>query len=393
MPTWTGSRRVAVIPAIPVSAGNVQVGNVPADFQAQVSRRIFYDPDPVSNLDRSLRKYIFSASYGRAWLDADVLDAVTVTWEHPGTDPDPSVGADVGKTMGNAIAASQPRVANYQYVMVVFPPGIPNIRSWAFWEGAQATSYMFLDSPLGAWAMELLHMVTEFGDLYGPPADRPLSPGNLDEMDTAGAMHPSTFTKLRMGWLDPVSVQVVDPQQGASNHILHPLALLQPAPDGRVTALKIPFLDRANHYLLVEAREWLDEYDRNTPGLAEGIPIEGLAIYDVDEALWPPLWLKSQGLKVGGVYEDTNRNVRVEVLAHFAGGGFNVAVKAVTVAEDPRCAGLRARIASLQRQIQELTDSLTGDRRSDAPIRRAIANLKTQLARTQSTATQLGCKP
>lgn len=72
MPTWIGSRRVAVIPAIPIGAGNVQVGNVPADFQAQVSRRIFYDPDPTSNLDRSLRKYIFSISYGRAWLDADM---------------------------------------------------------------------------------------------------------------------------------------------------------------------------------------------------------------------------------------------------------------------------------------------------------------------------------
>lgn len=112
MPTWIGSRRVAVIPAIPIGAGNVKVGNVPADFQAQVSRRIFYDPDPTSNLDRSLRKYIFSISYGRAWLDADILEAVTVTWEHPGADPDPSVGADVGKTMGNAITASQPSVAN-----------------------------------------------------------------------------------------------------------------------------------------------------------------------------------------------------------------------------------------------------------------------------------------
>ena len=68
-------------------------------------------------------------------------------------------------------------------------------------------------------------MVTEFGDLYGPPANRPLSPGNLDEMDTAGAMHPSTFTKLRMGWLDAASVVLVDPQHGPSDHVLHPLAL------------------------------------------------------------------------------------------------------------------------------------------------------------------------
>ena len=169
MPTWIGTRKLAVIPVMPTGVAGAPVGNAPADFRAQVMRRIFYDPAPNTNLDRSLRKYIFSASYGRAWLEADVLDTVAVHWEHPGPDPNPSVGADVGGTMGNAIAASQPRVAGYDYVMVVFPPGIPNFRSWAFWGGGQATSYVFLDNPLGAWAMELLHMVTEFGDLYAPP--------------------------------------------------------------------------------------------------------------------------------------------------------------------------------------------------------------------------------
>ena len=240
-------------------------------------------------------------------------------------------------------------------MIVVFPPGIPNIRSWAFWGGIQATSYMFLDNPLGTWAMELLHMVTEFGDLYGPPTDRPLSPGNLDEMDTAGAMHPSTFTKLRMGWLDPGSVQVVDPQQGPSSYILHPLALLQPAPDGRVTALKISFSDRATHYLLVEVREWLDEYDRNTPGLAEGIPIEGLAIYDVDETVWPPLWLKAQGLKEGAAYEDDDQRFKIEVDGHIAGGGYQVSV----VSPEPqRCVEIRNEIASARSQIRALQAEL-----------------------------------
>jgi hypothetical protein len=231
MPAWIGARKLAVIPAIPLWPGNTQVGNVPSDFQSQVIRRIFYDPLPNTehplpntDLDGSLRKYIFSVSYGRAWLDADVLPPVTVVWEHPGSDPNPSVGADVGKTMHHAIDASQPAVAGYDYVMVVFPPGIPGIRSWAFYGGGtQASSYVFLDNPLGAWAMELLHMVTEFGDLYDPPPQRPLSPGNLDEMDTAGAMHPSSFTKLRMGWLDPSSVPTIDPQTGPSEHVSLPL--------------------------------------------------------------------------------------------------------------------------------------------------------------------------
>lgn len=390
MPTWTGSRKVAVIPAIPTGPGNINVGNVPAEFQAQVSRRIFYDPDPASSVDRSLRKYIFTASYGRAWLEADVLAPVTVHWEHPGPDPDPSIGADVGRTKNNAIAAAQPSVAVYDYVMVVFPPGIPNIRSWAFYGGGgQATSYMFLDNPLGAWAMELLHMVTEFGDLYDPPPSRPLSPGNLDEMDTAGAMHPSTFTKLRMGWLDAESVKVVNPQQGSSEHVLHPLALLQPAPPGRVTALKIPFSDRANHYLLVEAREWLDEYDRNTPGLAEGIPLEGLAIYDVDESLSPPLWLKAQGLKVGTSYEDDDQRFKIHVGERIAGGGFRLSVQALP--EPQRCVEIRKEIAIAKAEIRDLQQQLHQSGANKLAIIEQIGEFRAQISNLQEEAGSLHC--
>ena len=389
MPTWIGSRRVAIIPAIPIGVGGVQVGDVPADFRAHVSRRIFYDPDPNTNLDRSLRKYLFSVSYGRAWLDADILETVTVTWEHPGADPNPSVGADVGKTMGNAIAASQPRVAGYDYVMVVFPPGIPNIRSWAFWGGDQATSYVFLDNPLGAWAMELLHIVTEFGDLYGPPVNRPLSPGNLDEMDTSGAMHPSTFTKLRMGWLDAASVVLVDPQHGSSDHVLHPLALLQPAPDERATALRVPFLDRDNHYLLVEAREWLDEYDRNTPGLAEGIPIEGLAIYDVDESTWPPLWLKAQGLKDGAEYVNDDQRFKVKVVRHITGGGYQVSI--IPLPEPQRCAVIRAEIADARSEIVALQSELHSPAANKPDIIRQIRELQRAIAMLMGEGHSLHC--
>lgn len=387
MPTWTGPRKVAVIPVTPTGVAGAPVGNAPADFRAQVMRRIFYDPAPNTNLDRSLRKYIFSVSYGRAWLDADVLDTVTVHWEHPGPDPNPSVGADVGKTMGNAIAASQPRVSGYDYVMVVFPPGIPNIRSWAFWGGGQATSYMFLDNPLGAWAMELLHMVTEFGDLYGPPANRPLSPGNLDEMDTSGAMHPSTFTKLRMGWLDADSVKVLDPRQ-PSDHILHPLALLQPPPDDRVTALKLQ-IDRPDHYLLVEAREWLDEYDRNTPGLAEGIPIEGLAVYDVDETTWPPLWLRAQGLKSSNEYVSDDQRFKIKVVAHVSGGGYNVSV--VPLPEPQRCADIRQAIADAKSEIAALQAELHQPGANKAQIVRQIRELQRTITTLTGEGASLHC--
>lgn len=389
MPTWTGSRKVAVIPAIPIG-----IPGTPADFQAQVERRIFYDPDPVTGVDRSLRKYIFSVSYGRAILDADVFAPVNVTWAHSGPNPDPSVGADVHTSMANAIAASQPAVANYSYVMVVFPALFHDIGSHAFYGGnVQATSYVFLDNPLGVWAMELLHMVTEFGDLYinpdHPLPARPLTPGNLDEMDTAGAMHPSTFTKLRMGWLDAESVKVVNPQQGSSEHVLHPLALLQPAPPGRVTALRIPFSGRANHYLLVEAREWLDEYDRNTPGLAEGIPLEGPAIYDVDESISPPLWLKAQGLKVGSSYEDDDQRFKIHVVERIAGGGFRLSVQVLP--EPQRCVEIRREIANAKAEIRDLQQQLHQSGANKPAIIEQIGELRAQVSNLQEEAGSLHC--
>ena len=386
MPIWIGSRRLAVVPAITTGAGTA-----PADFQAQVQRRIFYDPDPTANIDRSLRKYVFSASYGRAILEAEVLAPVTVKWEHPGP------GSDPGTTTANAIAAAVPSVAAYDYVMVVFPPGIGDAPAHATYGGGrQASCYVHLDDPVGVWAMELLHMVTEFGDLYIDPGhplpNRPLTPGNLDEMDTAGAMHPSTYTKLSMGWLDAASVKVVDPQQGSSEHLLHPLALLQPAPPGRATALKIPFQDRPNHYYLVEAREWLDEYDRNTHaiGLAEGIPLEGIAIYDVDEAVSPPLWLKVQGLQAGGFYEDLDQHFRIDVTSRIAGGGFSTSVKPLP--EPVRCAEIRHEIATLMTEIRdlqvELRNAATGEK---ARIIAEIGALRAQAAGLRAEANGLHC--
>lgn len=75
MQTWTGTRKLAVVPAVTTGAGAA-----PADFMQRVVERIFYDPAPTSNIDRSLRKYIHTVSYGRASLDAEVFPAVTVNW-------------------------------------------------------------------------------------------------------------------------------------------------------------------------------------------------------------------------------------------------------------------------------------------------------------------------
>lgn len=380
-----------MIPAIPIFNGS-QVGHIPPDFKEAVTRRMFFDPDPNTGVDRSLRKYIQSVSYGRAWLDIDVFPPVTVAWAKTGTSPDPSDGVDVSASKNAAIAASQPAVAPYAYVMVVFPGGF-SIRSWAFPASPQGTSYVFFDNPLGAWAMELLHIVTVFWDLYQPDppiADRPLTPGNLDEMDTAAGMHPSTFTKLRMGWLDPEAVLTVDPSQGVSRHVLHPLARLQPAPPGRTTAIKIAFADRPSHYLLVEAREWLDEYDRNTPQLSDGVPLEGLAVYDVDESIWPPLWLKAQGLVPGSAaYEENDRHFKIEVEEHLAGGGFRIAVSPLP--EPERCIDIRNEITADERDIRDLQQQLHQTGANKGEIMAQIRELQGQIRDLRHEGENLSC--
>jgi hypothetical protein len=55
-----------------------------------------------------------------------------------------------------------------------------------------------LGQPLGVWAMEVTHMVTRFGDLYGIPD----SPGRYDVTDCSCGTHPSSYTKYALGWLD-----------------------------------------------------------------------------------------------------------------------------------------------------------------------------------------------
>ena len=249
---------------------------------------------------------------------------------------------------------------------------------------------MFLENPIGVWAMELLHIATNFGDLYNPPPERPLSPGNLDEMDTAGAMHPSTFTKLSMGWLDPSSVQVVN-LASSSAHILHSLALLQPPPPGRSTALRIPLPDRANHYLLIESREKnLDDYDTNTPGLAEGIPMDGVTVYDVDESIAPPLWLRGQGLIVGSSYVDDSQRFRIDVTDKLQGGGFRLTVQPLP--EPQRCAQIRSEIADAKAEIRDLQEQFHEGGANKPEIIRQIKELNDQVARLVAEGATIHCR-
>jgi predicted acylesterase/phospholipase RssA len=68
-----------------------------------------------------------------------------------------------------------------------------------------------------------------------------------------------------------------------------------------------------------------------------------------------------------------------------------VTIAVTSLTEPPECATLRADIARLRDRIAVLNDSLTGDPRIDAPIRRQIAQLQRDVNTKVARATSLGC--
>lgn len=322
---------------IPVTPINDYRFGTPPGFKDLVTQRVLFNPDP-NGMDKSLRAYLFNVSYGRAVLEPTVFDPVTVPDAYP-------IG--LAQATGHAITASLTGFPAFTNACGIFAPnagyGWPD---HAFWGGAPvagtnvtAFCYDMLDSGVGAWAMEHTHMLTFFLDLYGQAAD----PGSFDNMSCACGVHPSTFTKLKLGWLD--ASEIVGVRAGpATTQTLHALALPRPSPPGRCTAFRIPSTD-PQHYFLVEARLRTDAFDA-------GIPSEGVVVYEVNEATWPPLALRTPvALGVSQSYQNAAfRNLTVTVDAAVI-GGFTVAVH---VDEDPRCPVVRSEIDTVQAEIDDL---------------------------------------
>ena len=119
---WIGSRSIAVIPAIVTQQLPIDpaVPTAPPNFRERVVERAVFDFDVATNLDRSLREYIRVTSYGKALLEVQVFDPVTVAWQMHGN---PSRVPNPGLTMDNAIAAAiaaTPAAALIPHKLVVF---------------------------------------------------------------------------------------------------------------------------------------------------------------------------------------------------------------------------------------------------------------------------------
>ena len=123
----------------------------------------------------------------------------------------------------------------------------------------------------------------------------------------------------KLWWRDPVG--------RGGTFTLHALALRQPPPPGRVTAVRISSAI-SQRYFLVEARLRVDSYDRATPGVSSGIPSEGVVVYEIDEATWPVQLRTPNALSLGQKYSNQAEKLEIEVTSSVP-GGFTVAIRSV----------------------------------------------------------------
>ena len=375
MVQWLGPQSVAYVPVVPINDNRF---GAPSDFKELVIQRLLFNPD-ANSVDRSLRAYLFSVSYGRAMLQPTVFDTVTVP------DPEP-IG--LGQASGEAISIALANSPAFSNACAVFSynPGYwwPDYAFWGNSNPIPGTNvynfcYDFIESEVGAWAMEHTHMLTYFGDLY---KTTDADPGAFDNMSCACGVHPSTFTKLKLGWLDPS--EIVDVSTGSQvTQTLHALALPRPSPPGRCTALRVPTGD-PQHYLLVEARLRTDPFDA-------GIPSEGVVVYEVNEAIWAPLHLRTPtALGVSESFNDPAFQGFWVTVDSAVTGGFTVHI---LFSEDPRCATDRAEISAIRNEIgvlvAELRDDLTLQERT--AILAKIRALQAELTNLQADLASLGC--
>lgn len=270
---WIGVRKLAVVPTF-----NVQFDSQPPpdDWDSLIMRRVLYDPDPTTGIDRSLRAYIGAISYGRAMLDARLF---------------PHAFSD-GPGVVEAAWKSPPENHGYPYVLCVIPWADGDINRIGWFttvgqNGVTAVSRVAMYDILsikrrqitGVWAMEVLHAIAGLPDLYKVnPAM-----GDFDNMCYNAGTHSCAHLKLAAGWLGDGDMVTSD-EEGRGSNDLHSIGI-SPPPSGRVSAVRLPAYTSGNTFY-VEARLKSDVYEKGfapltTPGLEfRGLPSESVIVYE-----------------------------------------------------------------------------------------------------------------
>lgn len=317
---WIGRKRIAFVPVI--RSRNHPPDVVPPDFADQILKRVLYNPMPVTNADASLRGFIRAASSGRADLDAAVL-ATQIS------DTDDTLPGEFEAALGDQL-----RSQGFDHAAMVTLSGGGGTNG-GFW------SRFRLNEGTGVWAMEILHGITRFPDLYHfdndvDPADREI--GRFDEMAASALTHPTIFTKTHLGWADPEGT--VQHNDSIASYNLQLGGLPQPPAGGRVAAVKI---GSGEPHMLIEARAKNDPFDN-------GIGSEGVIAYRVQ---WEnpvigerpghrtPLYLLTQTALKSGESAVLDNGVLLTVNAAIP-GGFAITVSDPTVHHVDRTASANA---------------------------------------------------
>src|SRR5215469_8935784 len=215
---WLGAKRVAFIP-VDRGAFNEPPGPPPSDWQEQIERRILFELDPVKGVDVSLRNYIHTVSQGRADLLGQVLPIYQL--EQKEVPPDFLASEFEQSLRDQGFDAGALVMIGGRGAGVGDLPG--------FW------ARFVMEEGVGVWAMELTHPLTRFADLYSDSVPHHL--GTFDNMACNCGTHLTAYSKVQLGWLDQSAI-VLDSSLKAS-FSLHSLALVQPPPPERVTAVQI----------------------------------------------------------------------------------------------------------------------------------------------------------
>jgi hypothetical protein len=301
---WIGRKKIAFVP---LSRPNAHPPDqIPPNWENDILRRVLYDPDPSTGNDKSLRSYIRSVSSGVADLDAIVTERHSVNLQ----DVPPNI-------LENALGARL-RAEGCDAAAIVMLGGLGAGTNSGFW-----SRFVMLE-PVGTWAMELMHGLTGFTDIYAFNDDVDLQDsvmGLYDEMSAAAGTHPCAYTKAGINWLDRSAIAAHKGR--TANYALHAISLPQPPPSGRVAAVQI---GASSPYLMVEARLKADQFDH-------GIPEEGVIVYRVQtpdplghrvDHLRPLVLETSGALSVGETFVADDR-IRISVTAAIP-GGFSIGI-------------------------------------------------------------------
>lgn len=361
MAEWLGVKKLAVVPTFDKQVD----GPAPVGWNDSVLRRVLYDPDPDSGIDRSLRAYIAGLSYGRAILEAKLF---------------PQAFSD-GPSVMEAAYRSLPPGHGYPYVLCVIPysdnlhrkgyfrtvgeNGVTAVCRVAMWDASVGEQRQ----TTGVWAMEVLHAIAGFPDLY--KANGPQMVG-FDNMMYCEGMHSCAHLKQAAGWLG-VSSQVA----ATGDHVLHSIGLGSP-PQGRVSAVR---LRTPGHTYLVEARLRSDVYERGFGRLRggsmefTGLASEGVIVYQTHQDLQETYLMTPTALRAGQTYNHPSGEFSVQATGQVEGG---MRVR-ISVKPDSRCASIRD-------QIENVEELMEGETDIDL-----LKDLRQERARLRAQATRLGC--